>query len=277
MDNQEKKQQLIKLGKFIEESLSKTFPSDMQINGGITALVERLAKTGGFNPDMKTKTLGIKFLEEAKRDSNSCHLLYKRRLYPHAIYHLQQGVEKAAKAYVLIEGFYKENEVREIQIHDSPLVLMKALIDQTGLKAQAKRNGDKETLSKILAAERAISNDQNRADLAKMSGTEVLSLLAQIENYDRMTIAVTKELSSLMQNQNFQALSKFDVQSICLPQNLLMLAIITFPHWSYTRYPGGKINPADYTLKFGIVRECPIILLRLKKEINTLEKIYKNG
>ena len=106
MDAKEKKQRLVKLAPTIKEILAKKLPIDAQMSNAISLLVDKLVEKGWSDPDPETSSLGIQFLDEAMRDTESCRLLYSKKAYAHAIYHLQQSVEKAVKGYVLIEGFY---------------------------------------------------------------------------------------------------------------------------------------------------------------------------
>ena len=173
MDNQEKKRRFMKITPAIKETLEKMLPKETQMNGSWSSVIESLVERGGINADKETKEFGIQFLVEAQRDSKTCLILYKKKVYSHAVYHLQQAVEKTVKAYVLIEGFYTAKEMREIAIHESPLIIIKALTEKTGMKKSAKLRDDKDTLATINNAEQTIINKENRVAVAKMSHTEV--------------------------------------------------------------------------------------------------------
>ncbi len=66
-------------------------------------------------------------------------------------------------------------------------------------------------------------------------------------------------------------------QSVSAMVALLILAIITFPHEAYTRYPDpdGKMSPDNYEKKLGIVCETPRMMHLLEKEIRNLQKLYE--
>jgi HEPN domain-containing protein len=270
MDAKEKKQRLVKLAPAIKEILAKKFTIDAQMSNAISLLVDKLVEKGWAVPDPETWTLGLQFLDEAKRDTKSCRLLYSKKAYAHAVYHLQQSVEKAVKGYVLIEGFYNANEIKEIVTHESPLVIIKALTEKTGMKYDAVKRNDKETLSKIRDAELIMSNEEKRMDMAKIGTPAILAALNDIEGFHRLTDGIVKEINPKLKTEGLRSLSDLDIRKFNVPTDLLVLALLTFPHWSYSRYPGGRITPVDYTLRFGVVRECKKISLILEKETNTL-------
>ena len=270
MDAKEKKQRLVKLAPAIKGILAKKFPIDAQMSNAISLLVDKLIEKGWAIPDPGTRLLGIQFLHEAKRDTISCRLLYSKKAYAHAVYHLQQSVEKAVKGYVLIEGFYHANEIKEITTHESPLVIIKALTEKTGMKYDAVKRNDKETLSKIRDAELIMSNEEKRADMAKIGTPAILAALNEILRFHRLADGIVKEINPKLKDEGLRSLSDLDIRKFSVPTDLLVLALLTFPHWSYSRYPGGRITPADYTLDLGIVRHCKRISLILEREIYTL-------
>jgi len=53
---------------------------------------------------MKTKKLATSFGEIALRDAEASRQLFGLRMYPESVYHFQQAVEKASKAYGLLAG-----------------------------------------------------------------------------------------------------------------------------------------------------------------------------
>lgn len=270
MDAKEKKQRLVKLAPAIKEILDKKFPIDAQMSNAISLLVDKLVEKGWSDPDPETRTLGIQFIHEAKRDIKSCRLLYSKKAYAHAVYHLQQSVEKAVKGYVLIEGFYHANEIKEITTHESPLVIIKALTEKTGMKYDAVKRNDKETLSKIRDAELIMSNEEKRVDMAKIGTPAILAALNEIEGFHRLAEGIVKEINPKLKAEGLRSLSDLDIRKFSVPTDLLVLALLTFPHWLYSRYPDGRIIPADYTPHLGVVRECKEISLILEKGIDVL-------
>ena len=172
-------------------------PKEIPITPSLSSVLNRIVENGRINSDTETIETGIQFLEEAQRDSKTCQLLYKKKVFSHSVYHLQQAVEKAVKSYVLITGFYKANEMKKIAIHQSPLIVIKALTEKTGMKRDAQSRHDQTTLTLILNAERAIGNDENQAALTKMSQTEIRGLLSQIKGFYSITEKIMKDLKRI--------------------------------------------------------------------------------
>jgi len=59
-----------------------------------------------------------------------------------------------------------------------------------------------------------------------------------------------------------------------------ILGCITFAHESSTRYPGGTLNPRDYTTDLGIVQAIPELLVKtdlLFAELTNLFELTKTG
>ena len=88
-----------------------------------------------------------------------------------------------------------------------------------------------------------------------------------------MAVNYAKQIGKLLKSAELPALSELDIRAICLPQDLLILATITFPHWIFSRYPDAKITPVDYTPALGVVSDLPKIVVQLKQELLTLEKM----
>ena len=91
--------------------------------------------------DTATQRLSLCFLVEAERDIASCNALYSKKLYPHAVCHLQQAVEKATKGYMLGFNWLSAEEVKQIG-HDTPKLILDALFEKTGIAFWLKQVGD---------------------------------------------------------------------------------------------------------------------------------------
>ena len=52
--------------------------------------------------------------ETAKKDLQASKYLYNNALYPQAIFHIQQSVEKATKCFGMIFGIISEKELKKI-------------------------------------------------------------------------------------------------------------------------------------------------------------------
>jgi hypothetical protein len=53
---------------------------------------------------------------------------------------------------------------------------------------------------------------------------------------------------------------------------MYLVSAITYPHESYTRYPGREIKPSQYTETLGIVQTAPQIFEVLDEALDFLDK-----
>jgi len=261
------------------EIFKHAFPNNTEIIDNWAIISEQLIKVKLVH-DSNTHKLGLDFLTEANRDIKSCETLNRKKLYPHATYHLQQAVEKLAKGYVLLEGFIKAQELREITTHQSPQVFIEAFIKKVGMKAVAEKLSDRTLITKINNAESTISAEGKRIEIAMASYSDILKQLSAIDPYHEMANQIDKVILGAMHNTNLDTLftpSIIQTISKTIPSiaTIFTLATITFPHEAYTRYPDRKITPEDYTGNLGIVRAIPAILKYTKAEIKTLINEHK--
>lgn len=270
-----RKRRLAQLKPNIIDSLTKAFPQNKEVTDNIGAIFNLLESRKTFTPDDKTRKLGFDFLNEATRDLNSCRLLYSKKVYAHAVYHLQQAVEKSIKGYVLSEGYFKITELKEITTHLSPLVMMKAVLERTGIKKLAEISNDPTLINKIENAEATIANEDKCIEIAQISQAGIKKLFSQIEEYQKTTNLIRQGITEGFINIGLSPMLTSFFQTISAMTTIMILAIITFPHESYTRYPDGKITPNDYDKQFGIVLETPKIVRLLENEIRNLKSFYK--
>jgi len=73
---------------------------------------------------------------------------------------------------------------------------------------------------------------------------------------------------------NFEEIQNFVASFIAL-YILYMLSVITYPHFSYTRYPDSEVKPSEYNENLGIVKKSPEIWNLLEESIATIEKFLK--
>ena len=74
-------------------------------------------------PKSATAKVAFDFAVIAKKDFLAAKILYREKLYAQAVYALQQSVEKSAKAFGLMLGILKINEVRSVS-HRSVYALL---------------------------------------------------------------------------------------------------------------------------------------------------------
>ncbi|MCL0056124.1 HEPN domain-containing protein [Dehalococcoidia bacterium] len=225
--------------------------------------------------DTATQRLSLCFLVEAERDIASCNALYSKKLYPHAVYHLQQAVEKATKGYMLGFNWLSAQELRKIG-HDTPKLSLDALFKETGIESWFKQGGDEVLETIINDMWQVMSNPDKRQEVARITYDEIMEWLSLILMYvNRSKVAVENVIEDMIECHSLPVGAEFPpppIQAMVVaPIVLSVLGAVSFPHWEYTRYPDGKMVPSDYEANLGIVRAIPEIIKCLEPEIQQLK------
>jgi HEPN domain-containing protein len=272
---QDSENEFTQLQSILFQAIKTHFPDNPELVDNFAGMFQLFQRTR-LHDDGPSRELGLSFLTEAQRDLETCEILHKKRLYAYAVYHLQQAVEKAAKGYLLGLGFCKAGELRELYGHLTPQLFIKALFDKTGLTSWAETLADETLKGKIDKAKGAISEEEKRIRIAKLSNVEIDRFLVNIERYydigSTLTTQVTSEARKLVAPESptpslWQSLRPM----ICI----FSLAVITFPHEAYTRYPDGKMTPSDYNRDLGIVSATKKIARLLRTQIDDLKTIIR--
>lgn len=266
---------LTQMQSILSQAIKDRFPDNPELVDNFVGMFQ-IVRRFQLHDDRPSRELGLSFLTEAQRDLKVCEILHKKRLYPPAVYHLQQAVEKATKGYLLGQGFYEASEMKELFGHLTPQLFIKTLFDKTGVTSWAETLTDETLKGKIGRAKETISEEEKRIAIAQASHAEIDRILANIEQYYDMsgvfTTHVTSEIRKLVAPEFpipflWQAIRPL----ICL----FSLAVITFPHEAYTRYPDGKMTPSDYNRDLGIVSTTKKIAKFLRSEIDELKTIIR--
>jgi len=89
-----------------------------------------------------------------------------------------------------------------------------------------------------------------------------------------MTKAIEKKFRDSLTQTEFKQLSYADFKRSSALVPLIIIAMVTFPHWVYTRYPDGKMTPTEYTKDLGIIQEMGTVAAILEKETRSLIYTY---
>jgi hypothetical protein len=140
-----------------------------------------------------------------------------------------------------------------------------------------------------------------REKLAKISASEISEILKQTESYSTnfskidkrqmrfllykfktgATVRLRRDLPTEIFDELDKKLKNIDstVEYIFIGLNALTLlyplSIITYPHFSYARYPSKELNIKDYNENLGIVLSLPNILETLNKVITGFENLFR--
>ena len=259
----------------ISKSFAESFPDRTELLENLPRLLD-LAKEVRLTDDRELRTLGLDFLHEASRDLRSCRVLHSKKIYPHAVYHLQQAVEKATKGYVLGFGWLNKQELAKT--HDSPRLFMKALLEKPGIKSWAKHSGSERIKTIIDNAYLAVDDSERRKEVALTSYEDITVNLAEIHKFtvigEQLSQSLIEKLSSI---RGVKAQSSPPLyQAMSAMVTLFGLAAISFPHEAYTRYPDGGITPSQYTTNLGVVHAALEMAKLLEREIQRLIRLLSD-
>ncbi len=234
------------------------------------------------------ESLGIceKYLTYAKGDARAAKILNEHVLPALTVYHLQQVVEKATKAFCLLTGLTTSD--RLIKDHRTPQPLLQAL-EQDLLKGIRSILGSFEgkDYRKILRdVNRLVNNEpQVLAKLPFSSSRQQIGIDTLLHNFD---IFSQKNLVlEGIENRVVTTLAEHlpEYREVILATSVIaygraavmcyVLGALTFAHESPTRYPGGYLEPEDYKGDLGIVQAIPHLIERTPLLIASVEEVLR--
>jgi hypothetical protein len=233
--------------------------------------------------------VALDFAEIAKKDFTAAKVLYKKHLYAQAVYSLQQSVEKSAKAFGLVLGVLKVNEVRSVN-HRSVYALLLGMETFTEhlaehvswLNTSSKSEVEKlrslgfdsifEKLAPIVPSAAMMRSDKEKIDdldEAEMwnatlnldtNNPYVNSSLKTLENipFDKpdflIAMRIIKEIAKI-KNGDITSDYLFSILRSC--SRAYSLSMLTMWHECPTRYP--PINSKDYWRMRQYTEEKPLV------------------
>jgi len=224
-------------------------------------------------------------IRASRDDLNVSKILYNRHNYSASVYHLQQSVEKATKAFCIATGLITASEAKRIgheSLHGHFLYADKlsSFIPQLG-RIDPRLNAD---ISKIGEVE------SKRLEMARLDRNGIEGLLASLDAVDKSMEDFLSQLGLWAQSRvmrgakekstSMRPSSKDTTRSIArrieLSRSIPFLFVasaITFPHEEFTRYPDREIKPWDYGKSMGIVACTPELIRRMDKTLRALESM----
>ena len=239
----------------LKDIVRESFPDAKVLGDNIDQIMGFIeAKKIGWNSDARSRKLSHDFLNEAERDVKSCRLLYSKKMYPHAVYHLQQGVEKAMKGYCLALGMLSIEEVRS---HDTPYLLLKGLFEKTDMKQMLQNLGG-EPKSLLDKAWEAQGSREKRLGIARMPFEQIIHELSDIDKDKERIRQLLDSLTSLAATVRPDSALPLEIMTLPVLASLYRLGAVSFPHEAFTRYPDDeKMIPTEYVHELGIVKAIP--------------------
>lgn len=233
------------------------------------------------------------FLKLSKDDLLACKILCNNDILHFAVYHLQQSVEKLAKAYGLASGYISINKLRS-DGHVTPYVFIKLLqedflqkllevfenvheFNEIKISKLKKLFSKEKTLEEIALFNKKIIDNwlevgKNIRKNLKEKGNEIKSTIEKIDKevwkISQLTLKEKEKIHELLTSLNIPLLLEV-VSNLIM---LYILSVITFPHSSFTRYPDGNVKPTHYKKGLGIVDCLDEIVKETEYCIRVLEE-----
>jgi len=276
---------LLDSGPFIcAERVHDDMTGDLQtVMNGMSEFVRSVSRSG---PDDVALMKG--HLRISRDDLAAAKVLYKKHLYSSAVYHLQQSVEKATKAFCIGTGLVSASEAKSIghnplEGHFLYASRLSSFIPELG-KIDPRCNVD---LAKIGEVE------EKGLEIARLDRNAINSLLASYDAVDKSMDYMLSQVANWVNSQTTRAskgqaaskrpysgddVGRTIAQRIQLSRNipfLFLASALTFPHEEFTRYPDGKIKPWDYGKSMGIIACMPELIRRMDKTLRALESMPK--
>jgi len=229
-------------------------------------------------------------LECSRQDIQATRLLHERQIFPLSVYHLQQAVEKATKAYALSFNAINKEDLVRIS-HKSPITFIKMLekkwVDNFIVLIRIFHSDAETNISEAKSIINLRKTQKELANLTEPGIQKYLDLDDKIR--DALTNSSTRSLidsqvgnivyslKDLLPAENiekslmsFKTTFNFDI--VCSFGSLYILSVVTYPHWEFTRYPDKEMMPCDYSSDLGIVQCVDKILIRVENALEILNK-----
>lgn len=269
----------------VEPGIKKLMPEADQIDWFKTkALVKRALKHVATRRDPLSLDMADKYLAAGEADYRAAKLLFQHKELALSVYHIQQAIEKAMKAFCLSVGDVTIEQLRTT--HRTPQPLLKTIEERPGSEMISLLNslGNRDHKRAITQVKKLVNSDQQQLaklpmkSSARVHGIEVLIKVADalltthplLEQKEKEVKTIFAEyLPEYKESIVTYSLVKFGQAA----GQCYILGVLTFPHESYTRYPGGFLEPQDYTQELGIVQAIPIIMERIPRTLGLVRDV----
>lgn len=203
------------------------------------------------------------FLDLARQDLTSSKLNYDARIFNLACYHMQQSVEKTAKAYYKLLGILEGKAIRKTG-HDTPELFLR-MVELPWAKRFAefaKEASGTQVVTDTSIAQLVIDNEVKKAEIARLSPAGINQMLGLIPQIEKVLVP-------------FFPVTNKDLVMASL--RLYLLASVTFPHERYSRYPDGVVKPKEYTPELGIVASIANVWSETETAISEVQRLIDSS
>jgi HEPN domain-containing protein len=263
----------------VEPGIKKLMPKADQIDLLRTkVLVKRALKHIVIRRDSSSLAMADKYLAAGEADYRAANLLFQHGGLALSVYHIQQAIEKAMKAFCLSVGDVTIEELRTT--HRTPQPLLKIIEERPGSEmiSVLKSLGNRDYKTAVTQVKKMVNSDQKQlAKLPMKSSARVLGIELLIKVAD--ALLTTHPLLEQKEKEVKTVFAEYlpEYKESIVTYSLVkfgqaagqcyIFGVLTFPHESYTRYPGGFLEPRDYTQELGIVQAIPTMIERVPRTL----------
>lgn len=226
--------------------------------------ISELQKKLGTAPTKGQIRAAQELLDVASLDLQASKLTYDGGVFIAAASHVQQAVEKTAKAYYKILGVLDDKTIRNTS-HDS-LELFLRMVELPWAQKFGKLAGEftgSDVVTDTSDAQSVVDTQAKRAEIARLDAK-------QINNYLSLIPKLEEKLLPL-----FSVMNKDLVMAML---RLYLLSGLTFPHEQYPRYPdSGVVKPKEYTAKLGIIAAIETVWAETDTAISEVQRIIDSS
>jgi hypothetical protein len=226
--------------------------------------IEKLQRKVGKAPSEGQLQAAEELLDVARQDLKSSRLNYDGGIFIFAASHLQQAVEKTAKAYYKLLGVLDDKTIRSTS-HDSPELFLR-MVELPWAQSFGKLAGGftgNEVVTDTSEAQSVVDVQAKRAEIARLEARQISSYLGLIPELEKVLIP----LFSVMNKDLVMAMLR-----------LYLLSGVTFPHEQYPRYPdSGLVKPKEYTAELGIIAAIETVWAETEAAISEVQRIIDSS
>ncbi len=226
--------------------------------------ISELERKLGKAPTKERLEAAQELLDVARQDLQSSKLNYDGGIFIFAASHLQQAVEKTAKAYYKILGVLDDKTIRNTS-HDSPELFLR-MVELPWAQKFGKLAGEftgSDVVTDTSEAQSVVDTQAKRAEIARLDAKQISSYLSLIPKLEEKLLP----LFSVMNKDLVMAMLR-----------LYLLSGLTFPHEQYPRYPdSGVVKPKEYTAELGIIAAIETVWAETDAAISGVQRIIDSS
>jgi len=226
--------------------------------------ISELQSKVGKAPSEERLREAQELLDVAREDLKASKLTYDGGVFIAAASHVQQAVEKTAKAYYKILGVLDDKTIRNTS-HNSPELFLRMVelpwAQEFGEFAGKFTGSD--VVTDTSDAQSAIDTQAKRAEIARLDAKRINNYLSLIPKLEEKLLP----LFSVMNKDLVMAMLR-----------LYLLSELTFPHEQYPRYPdSGMVKPKEYTAELGIIATIESVWAETDAAIAEVQRIIDSS